>query len=121
MTAVSRCFHRAVGASRELDLLGQWFWRAAEEASWVPYSAAASWDLEVALCLDEPAATVAVCECQEGGGRRGGKPRRRHVRVDLLALKQRNLNGRGREIAVLRRPRLVVGHDDGDLDARAAR
>ena len=72
-------------------------------------------------CLNEPAATVAVCECQEGGGRRGGKPRRRHVRVDLLALKQRNLNGRGREIAVLRRPRLVVGHDDGDSDERAGR
>ena len=47
LATVCRTFTGA-GASRELDLLGQWFWRAAEEASWVPYSAAASWDLEVA-------------------------------------------------------------------------
>ena len=100
---MSRTFHRAVGDSDATRLFGRWFWR--DDKAWIPYTPAASWDIEIAYVTQTESSTVAVCEPRQDPG---GKARSRHVTIDLEASKQRNLNGRGRALDIIRRPRRVV-------------
>merc|ERR1719453_2203529 len=63
IACVSKLFHREVGKSRELDLLGQWFWRErGAKCVWAPYSFEANWDLEVAHSRGDRELTVQICE-----------------------------------------------------------
>lgn len=103
LACVSRTFHRAVGDSDATRLFGRWFWR--DDKAWIPYTPAASWDIEIAYVTQTESSTVAVCEPRQDPG---GKARSRHVTIDLEASKQKNLNGRGRALDIIRRPRRVV-------------
>ena len=100
---VCKTFHRAIGTSEATHLLGKFFWRNAGHG-WVPYSARASWDMEIAYITSRTSSNVAICEPRQDTG----KTRRRHVVIDLVAWKQRNVKARGRELDVIRRPRVVV-------------
>ena len=118
LSCVCRSFHRIIGRSRELDLLGQWFWLNGKH--WIPYSEEASWDLEVAKCIGKKKVTVAICEALQSFGRR------RHILVDLSTNKkekemiQRNLNGKGKSYKIKRLPCDILGDNctkgDGDGD-----
>ena len=125
LSCVCRSFHRIVGRSRELDLLGQWFWLNGKD--WIPYSFEASWDLEVAKCIGKKKVTVAICEALQSFGRR------RHILVDLSTnnkekeMIQRNLNGKGKSYKIKRLPcdilvdNCTIGDGDGDVCTKRGR
>ena len=102
LSCVNRRWHRIIGNSPKLDLLGSWFYNVGGE--WVPYSSEASWDLEVARILGKSVVTVAVCEPRQDLSGRG---RRRHVVVDLargIQTKSGRKAGKGRVFRVKRLP-----------------
>ena len=107
LSCLNRRWHRIIGNSSDFDLLGSWFFNV--EGDWVPYSAQASWDLEVARLLGKTTVTVQVCEPRQDIS---GRPRRRHVMVDLqqgLQMKAGKRSGKGRVFRVKRLPADVLG------------
>ena len=108
LSCVCRSFHRIVGRSPTLHLLGQWFWKDNKHDRWLAFSSEASWDLEVAHLLDKDIATVAICESLQDSN---NKSRRRHVEFNLTDMVQMNLNKKGKTYCIKRLPCDVLNYD----------
>lgn len=104
LSCLNRQWHRIIGNSSHLDLLGSWFFKI--ENRWIAYSSKASWDLEIARVLRKKIVTVEVCEPMQDVAGRG---RRRHVVIDLESgLQKKAGKGKGRVFEVKRLPADVL-------------
>ena len=129
LSMLNKRWHRIIGSSPHLDLLGSWFYKIEEhgETKWIPYSMEANWDLEIGRLLGKEDITVAVCERKQelpgggggrgggGGGSRGkkikhGGGRRKHVRIHLKEMFQCNIKraSRGKRYEIKRLPTNVL-------------
>jgi hypothetical protein len=85
---------------------GRWYWEESKLSKWHSYSYEANSDIEKAFQTSKSEMTVQICEVgQVPSGSRKGKPKKKVCRVDLEALEQSNLSGRGSAFRIHRRPR----------------
>lgn len=89
--------------------LGKWFWltSSSKKQQWMPYGEETRLCLEDAFGKGAESAIVEIRETQEIGQKKGNKkPRKQLVNIDLTAMEQHNLSGKGRVFQIIRIPRV---------------
>lgn len=111
LSMLNKRWHRIIGTSKHLNLLGSWFFQNEVTGQWIPYSTEASWDMEVARVLKKNEISIAINEPLQhldGGHKKRG--RKRYVRINMIDKIQFNLKkaSKGKRYKVKRLPSSVL-------------